>query len=200
MSGRRKVSNPLALAVMGLLQEKPMHPYEMASTLREREMESVFKLSTGTLYDTVESLARHGWIEPHSTVREGNRPQRTVYAHTGHGRQEFVGWLDEIIRTPDPEFPRFLSAVTYLGALGPERAEEALAERTRRLQEQIDRTASALEQVTRAHGLPRLFMIEMEYALHMARAELAWAHATAQEIRTGTLAWPVPADDEEARS
>ncbi len=32
---RRKVGNPLALAVLACLYERPMHPYEMASTLRE---------------------------------------------------------------------------------------------------------------------------------------------------------------------
>jgi DNA-binding PadR family transcriptional regulator len=28
--------NPLALAVLALLFERPMHPYEMAATLRQR--------------------------------------------------------------------------------------------------------------------------------------------------------------------
>ena len=32
---KRKVSNPLALAVLGLLCERPMHPYEMSTTLRD---------------------------------------------------------------------------------------------------------------------------------------------------------------------
>lgn len=190
MPGRRKISNPLALAVMGLLQEKPMHPYELSSTLRERHMDTTFKLSTGTLYDTVDTLARHGWIEPHSTAREGNRPQRTVYTHTEHGRREFLGWLDEIIRVPAPEYPRFLSAIAYLAALGPARAAETLLERSQRLREHIEQTRTALEQAMASHTLPRLFMIEVEYALHMSEAELAWTFTTAREIRTGTLTWP----------
>ena len=66
----RKISNTLALAVLGLLQERPMHPYEMASTLRERHKDSSFKVNSGSLYDTVEALARHGWIEPVATARD----------------------------------------------------------------------------------------------------------------------------------
>ena len=31
---RRRVSNPLALAVLGCLTERPMHPYEISTTLR----------------------------------------------------------------------------------------------------------------------------------------------------------------------
>ena len=57
--GKRKVSNPLALAVLTLLAEKPMHPYEMSSTLRERAKEQSIKLNYGSLYSVVESLVRH---------------------------------------------------------------------------------------------------------------------------------------------
>ncbi|MFF1304291.1 hypothetical protein [Streptomyces sp. NPDC058307] len=31
---RRKLRNPLALAVLATLRQKPVHPYEMAQTLR----------------------------------------------------------------------------------------------------------------------------------------------------------------------
>ena len=61
---RRKIANTLALAVLGLLQERPMHPYEMAATLRERHKDSSIKVNSGSLYDTVEALTRHGWIAP----------------------------------------------------------------------------------------------------------------------------------------
>ena len=190
MAPRRKNANPLALAVMGLLQERPMHPYEMASTLRERHMDTTFKLSTGTLYSTVEALVRDGWIQPHATVREGNRPQRTVYAHTEPGEREFLAWLDSIIRTPSPEYPVFLSAVAYLGALGPDRAQHALTQRAELLREQIESARTDLEEVTADHELPRLFLIEVEYAVHMSEAELAWVTRTLDEIRTGSLSWP----------
>ena len=74
MPCRRKMKvDTLALAVLGLLQEQPMHPYELASTLRERHKDSSFKVNSGSLYDTVEALARDGWIEPVETVRDGRR-------------------------------------------------------------------------------------------------------------------------------
>ena len=45
----RKLSSPLALAVLVLLYERPMHPYEMAATLRERRKEDSIKLRYGSL-------------------------------------------------------------------------------------------------------------------------------------------------------
>src|ERR1700722_19915954 len=141
---RRKITNTLALAVLGLLQERPMHPYEMAATLRARHKDSAFKVTSGALYDTVEALAREGWIEPAETKRDGRRPERTVYAFTALGQDEFLGWIDELIRTPVPEYPKFIAAVSYLGALGPDRAANALTERAGQLKRRIEETTAAL--------------------------------------------------------
>jgi len=189
---RRKIANTLALAVLGLLQERPMHPYEMASTLRDRHKDSSFKVNSGSLYDTVEALTREGWIEPVATQRDGRRPERTVYTFTPLGHGEFLGWIDELIRTPVPEYPKFIGAVSYLGALGPDRAAEALAERAGHLERRIEETTAALGETVGSGRVPRLFMIEVECALHAWQAELAWTRATIDEIRDGRLAWPGP--------
>jgi DNA-binding PadR family transcriptional regulator len=191
---RRKIANTLALAVLGLLQERPMHPYEMASTLRERHKDSSFKVNSGSLYDTVEALAREGWIEPVETQRDGRRPERTVYTFTALGHREFLGWIDELIRTPVPEYPKFIGAVSYLGALGPDRAAEALGERAGHLERRIEETTAALGETVGSGRVPRLFMIEVECALHAWQAELAWTRATITEIRDGSLAWPAAGD------
>ena len=186
----RKISNTLALAVLGLLQERPMHPYEMASTLRERHKDSSFKVNSGSLYDTVEALARQGWIEPVETARDGRRPERTVYARTEIGDAEFLRWIDELIRTPVPEYPKFLAAVSYLGALGPGGASDALAERAGHLERRIEETTAVLAGTVGAGQVPRLFMIEVECALHAWEAELTWTRRTISEIRDGSLVWP----------
>jgi DNA-binding PadR family transcriptional regulator len=187
---RRKIANTLALAVLGLLQERPMHPYEMAATLRERHKDSSFKINSGSLYDTVEALTRERWIELVQTQRDGRRPERTVYAFTDLGRREFLGWIDELIRTPVPEYPKFIAAVSYLGALGPDRARDALAERAGQLERRIEETTAALTATVGSGQVPRLFMIEVECALHSWEAELAWSRRTIDEISAGTLAWP----------
>lgn len=188
---RRPVSNLLALAILGLLLERPMHPYEIATTLRERHKDSSFKITTGSLYDTIAALARNEWIAEQHTSRAGNRPERTVYAHTELGQREFVRWLDELIRAPTPEYPKFIAAVSYLGALGRDRARAALAERAERLAAQIERYERVLADTVGAGRTPRLFMIEVECAAHAARSELDWTRQTIVDIDDGTLFWPV---------
>ena len=88
MTTKRKVSNPLALAVLACLFERPMHPYEMASTMRHRGKDTSIKLNYGSLYSVVESLQKQKLIDIAETERDGNRPERTVYRLTQAGELE----------------------------------------------------------------------------------------------------------------
>ncbi|MFF5212851.1 helix-turn-helix transcriptional regulator [Streptosporangium sp. NPDC000396] len=186
----RSVDNPLALAVMGLLMERPMHPYEMSAVLRERGKDNSVRINRGSLYDVVTALDGEGWIMAQTPVREGNRPARTVYVLTETGRDAFIRRLDEQIRNPRREYPIFLTAVAYLGALGPDGAQAALRERADRLRATIADDQRALKEALASGQVPRLFVIEAEYALHMAHSELAWVNTTIEQITTGALTWP----------
>jgi DNA-binding PadR family transcriptional regulator len=190
---RRALDNPLVLAVLGLLLEHPTHPYQMLTDLRARGGNRAAAINRGTLYDVVEALVTAGWVAPQGTERTGNRPERTVYALTDAGHDELVRRLDSQIRTPQREFTQFLGAVAYLGALGPIGAVEALTERGHRLSARIAADERALADVL-ASGVPRLHVIETEYALGQARAELAWIDTVVDDIRAGSLIWPIRAD------
>ena len=137
MASKRKVSNPLALAVMALLYERPMHPYEMVSVMRERGKHESVRLRYSSLYSVVEALVREGLISPRETVREGRRPERTVYELTDEGRVEFLRWLRELLSDPAKEYTQFAAGLTFLPALLPDEAAELLDERVRRLEEEV---------------------------------------------------------------
>ncbi len=183
---KRKVSNPLALAVLACLFERPMHPYEMASTLRERGKDQSIKLNYGSLYTVVEALQQHGLIVAHETEREGRRPERTVYRLTAAGRMELIDWISELLSRPAKEFTRFEAGLSLFGVLPPEDIATLLAQRCRALELEIAQERS-LMQVVLQQGLPRLHVIESEYHLAMREAELAWVRTLVEEIRSGAV-------------
>src|ERR1700719_1471490 len=113
MAARRtSISTPLALAVLACLHERPMHPYEMASTMRERGKEQSIKLNYGSLYTVVDNLAKHGLIEGAAARREGRRPERTVYRLTDSGRVRLDAWMSELLAAPVKEYPQFEAALS----------------------------------------------------------------------------------------
>ncbi len=185
MAPRRKVDNLLALAVLVLAAERPMHPYEMAQVLRERGKHHSINIKWGSLYTVVRSLERHGFIEATGTFRQGRRPERTVYALTDAGRAEMRDWLRELIAVPRKEFPSFEAALSLAGALPPEEVEQLLTDRLRRLEAELADVRKELAEVSR--DVPRIFLVEAEYAAAMRQAEIAWIRSLLAELADGSL-------------
>jgi len=189
---------PVALSVLNLLHERPMHPYEMRSHMRERGHDRAFRIKESSVYDTVARLADRGFIEPVEVNREGRRPERTVYAITEAGRDELLVWLWELASEPADEYPAFAAPLMFILSLGKDRTLAAFQQRAARLEADI----SASDAYRRAFAeqmpeFPRIFGIEEEYAQAMRRAELAWVRATLAELREGTFPWPTVEDFKE---
>jgi DNA-binding PadR family transcriptional regulator len=189
MTSKRKVANPLALAVLGVLLERPMHPYEIGFTLRHRHKEDSIRLNYGSLYTVVDALQREGLIRAKETIREGRRPERTVYALTDAGQEEFYDWLRELLRLPVKEFPQFLAGLAQVAALLPPDAAAVLRERAARLEGEIQRRRSLWEVLLHENRLPRAVLIEDEYQLAMLQAELDWVRGIVAELDSGALSW-----------
>jgi DNA-binding PadR family transcriptional regulator len=183
---KRKVSNPLALAVLACVAERPMHPYEMATTMRERGKDESIKLNYGSLYGVVESLQRHGMLEPQETVRDGRRPERTVYAITEAGHHEFTDWLGELLSTPVKEFRQFEAGLSLIAGLAPDDTVAALTQRVRLIGVELARLR-AVREMTDAEALPRLFMVEEEYRVALLEAELEFTRKLIADIESGAL-------------
>lgn len=179
---RRKVSNPLALAVLVLLYERPMHPYEMAATLRERHKEDSIKLRYGSLYTVIELLVKAGFIGEKKTTRDGNRPERTIYEISKAGETEMRDWMREILSTPAKEYPQFEAGLSLLPALPFEEAIDVLETRLEFLKKDIEQVKSGLEQVKAIH-LPSLFSIETEYRLATIETEFVFVVKLIERIR-----------------
>ena len=186
MASKGKVSSPLALAVMALLYERPMHPYEMVTVMRERAKHEAIRLRYSSLYSVVEALQREALIEPLETVREGRRPERTVYGLTDEGRAEFLDWLRELLSVPSKEYTQFAAGLSFLAALPPGEAVALLRERARRLEGEVEEMRSGMA-ATAEQGVPRLFLIENEHELVLREAELSWVSGLVREIEARTL-------------
>jgi len=166
----RKVSNPLALAVLALLLEKPRHPYDMGRTMRERGQQESIKLNFGSLYSVLEQLLRAGFVAKRETLRETARPERTIYEITEAGRDELHDWMAELVSTPAKEFRAFEAGLALLGVLVPEEALRLLTLRRQRLEARIAEQRAGIDALV-AGGLHPFFLVESEYRLALETAE-----------------------------
>jgi DNA-binding PadR family transcriptional regulator len=185
MAKRRKVSNLLALLLLNLLMQRPMYPYEMASTLRHRGKDDAIKINWGSLYTIVHNLEKYGFIEAVEVDREGKQPERTTYRITEAGRAELMDWIRELLGVPEREYTRFEAALGEGAILPPDELAGLLRQRLDTLDAANAKQQADLE--TAETQIPRLFMIESEYFLAMRRAEADWVRALVKEFTDGTF-------------
>lgn len=170
MQRRRKVANPLALAVLAHLVMGPMHPYEMGRQLKETGKDRNIKYNRGSLYMVVDQLTKAGFITEHETVRDTQRPERTLYALTPAGRAELYDWMRELVATPQHEYPHFGVALSLLAVLSPIESVELLTQRDAALAAEADEIGATIRTAT-DEGVAWVFLIEEEYRLAVLGAE-----------------------------
>lgn len=170
MDKRRRVANPLGLAVLAWLMLEPMHPYELGRRLKETDQDRNIKYNRGSLYMVVKQLHKAGFVVEQETVRDTQRPERTVYALTEAGRAELYDWLAELVAQPHEEYPHFGVALSLLSVLSPQAAVELLGRRLVALTAQVDEVEARIRAAS-GEGLSWVFLVEERYRLALLRTE-----------------------------
>jgi DNA-binding PadR family transcriptional regulator len=186
---RHHVRTLWSLAVMGLLRERDMHPYEMQRQMHIRHTDELLGLKRGSLYHAINQLQRDGLIESIETSRAGRWPERTVYRLTADGEEELLVWLRDLISTPVREPSQFTTALAHVSHLAPQDALQHLQVRAVNL----EATTAALRAVERGVGalVGRPAVLEVEYACALLEAELSWLRSIIEDLKSGKLSWSI---------
>jgi len=157
----------LEIAVLGLLNESPMHGYELRKRLSN--LLGAFRaFSYGSLYPTLRRLAEAGWISEEESIEpvgaSGSRSRRgkRVYRLTAEGKEHLADLLADV----GPEAfddDGFGARLAFFGQTRSDIRLQILEGRRRRVEEQRDgmkstlaRTGERLDRYTRElheHGL-----------------------------------------------
>jgi len=156
----------LELAVLGLLQESPLHGYELRKRLNLL-LGWTRLLSYGSLYPALKRMLRAGWITEVTTSNAMSRRQRIVYQITPAGTEFFTteiteagptAWEDETFNMRFAFFSR-TDAPVRLRILEGRRA---------RLQERLDRARSL-------HGDSDRYISELRrHSIESVEREVRW--------------------------
>ncbi|WP_079508816.1 PadR family transcriptional regulator [Mesobacillus jeotgali] len=78
----------IQIVLLGLLQEKSYHPYEMKKMIIENKWDHLFPVTDGNIYHAIRKLEKHEWVESEKEEQVNNRPNRTVYRITDEGKDQ----------------------------------------------------------------------------------------------------------------
>jgi DNA-binding PadR family transcriptional regulator len=179
--------SPLAIVVLALLAEEPMHAYRMQQMLTTRRKDQVANIAQrNSVYQTIDRLQRAGLVAVRETTRDERRPERTVYEITDEGEATFGRWMAQTLSAPAREYPIFPAALAEVALLAPEQVCDAMEARAVALMAALDRIDAEL--ATAVH-LPRVLVLENEFHRATTAAELAWIRALIDDLRAGRLTW-----------
>jgi DNA-binding PadR family transcriptional regulator len=134
----------------------------------------------------VAQLAKAGFIAEQETTREGQRPERTVYALTDAGRDELHDWMRELVEEPRHEYPSFVAALSLIAALPPSEVLSLLRKRLTRLAEQRAEIRAVIDGAAEVHPL---FLVEEEYRLALVDAEATFVEGFIARITDPRDGW-----------
>jgi DNA-binding PadR family transcriptional regulator len=179
----------LEIAVLGLLNESPMHGYEIRKRLAS--LLGTFRaFSYGSLYPTLRRLSEAGWISeeapletpsPSARSRRGKR----VYKLTAEGKEH----LAELLADVGPEAfddEGFGARLAFFAQTRSEIRLQILEGRRRRVEEQRDGMRSALSRT--GQRLDRYTRELHEHGLESVDREVRWLSELIEHERSDAAA------------
>ncbi|WP_206074438.1 PadR family transcriptional regulator [Antribacter gilvus] len=181
--------SPLAMVLLALLAEEPMHAYRMQRLIKTRRKDDVVNVArSNSVYQAIERLVRDGLIEVHEKRAADTAPARIVYALTATGRDALRRWMDAALATPAREFPEFRAVLAVLAITAPDLVRVRLEERAAALEVALEQAAHEAAYAQEL-SLPRVLMLEHEHFVTVTQAELGWVRQVVADLRTGSLTW-----------
>jgi PadR family transcriptional regulator, regulatory protein AphA len=161
----------LSHALLGLLLDHPMHPYEMHQHLIQAEaLGLVWHLKQGHVYALLAKLEDAGYLES-TTELQGTRPPRKVLRLTDAGRDAFATWVSTPVQHGRDFRVEFLAKLFFASQQGSPSVTSLIA----RQRSACSGWISALVQELDALGPPRRYdRLVLQFRLSQLKAIQAW--------------------------
>jgi len=159
-------------ALLGLLAEKPRHPYEIEKEVELRAMRQWTELSMSSIYKLLRNLEKSGAVTSHAEISDNNRARR-IYRLTEAGMALLQDKLRQLLR--EPEFPKWrIDIATSNIALLPKAEALACLQEYRVNLQKAEQCYRDLADYLTCAGCPGYRQSLAQRPVHLILAELAW--------------------------
>ncbi len=181
MSG---VRHPLTIefALLGLVQRRPMHPYEIYQHLcNDAALGEIWRIKQAHLYALLRRFEEEGFLTGAAETQR-NRPPRRVLSLTERGRDAFARWMRTPVAHGRDFRLEFLAKLYFAHQEGADAVQSLIVQQQRACQQLLD------DLDRKAATLPpdqpyRRLVIQFRHG--QIQAALAWLETCRAELAPG---------------
>ena len=161
--------------------EKPIHGYELKVKLEESAVHYFTDLSYGRVYYYLDKMEKEGLIKS-TSLRDTNRPERTVYEVTRKGRIEFIDRLSKNLFDVEKTLFSVDIGINLIDMLEPKEAKAAIEKRRFYYKDELRVTEILIKDLDEEGATWNEKMIA-QHLKHHQESELAWLEKVLEHLK-----------------
>ncbi len=175
-----QISEPAEYAILGLLENRPMHGYEMFQQFQGGTLGQIVHLEMSQMYAFLKKLDRLKYIEA-ELEPQGVRPPRKIFHLTDLGRKTFLEWLTTPVERPREIRLLFLIKLYFAQRIIPQRTAFLIDQEVIACRNFLDHLESLSLPDARTSDTAFFEHVVLRSRIHQTRALLDWLHELQQE-------------------
>jgi PadR family transcriptional regulator, regulatory protein AphA len=176
-----QISEPAEYAILGLLEGRTMHGYEMFQQFQNGTLRQIVHLEMSQMYAFLKKLERLEYIEA-ELESQGVRPPRKIFHLTDHGRKIFHEWLMTPVERPREIRVLFLLKLYFVRQIIPDQTSRLIDREIIACRKFLDHLESQRLPDARTSDTAFLDHVVLRSRIHQTRALLDWLRELQHDI------------------
>jgi DNA-binding PadR family transcriptional regulator len=157
------------LVVLGLLNQEPMHGYQLYHEIEKRNMETWAQVNLASIYNTLDRLRKSKMVEA-KKEKPGKMPEREVFHITPKGKEELSHLVEEALTEHRMPENNFCVGIAFLFGLSKKKALECLETKRKNLKKVAEHLESLRKDFHRQ--LPLNWKFLLSYGIDHIRLDV----------------------------
>jgi DNA-binding PadR family transcriptional regulator len=171
-------------ALLGLLSEQPMYPYQIEQQVKYRDMRSWTDLSMSSIYKLLQKLETNQLINRKDEVSQENRIQK-IYTITPQGKEALQQKIITLLTEPEHTKWQIDIATYNLNLIPTVKAQTALTKYREGLQKNIQ-DYEALLKFLQDEECPSYRFAVAQRPIFLLKGELQWVDSYLEQLKNPT--------------
>ncbi|MDQ2904113.1 MAG: PadR family transcriptional regulator [Chloroflexota bacterium] len=175
------ISEPAEYAILGLLEHRPMHGYEMFQQFQNAALGQIVHLEMSQMYAFLKKLNRLEYIAS-QLEPQGARPPRKVFHMTEAGRKVFLHWLTVPVERPREIRILFLIKLYFSERVCPEQSAGLVDEQLAACRRFLEHLEEQQPSVVKTDEMAFFDRVVLSSRIHQTHALLTWLQELQREF------------------